>query len=255
VTCKIVDESSLKSGEYVNVLFLARKFEQLPIMFRKGDILRIHRGEFAYFKDLKQIRVNMNYKSSWCLYLGDESSPALESKVDEEDKDYCLRENPYNLSGKSFSQPSDEVKTLRKLWRWIKGSFSKFSFLDVDKLDSLESLKSLHEETKFSEPKLICNLFCRVEAIERVDDYKSYIRFRDHKNGEWNSEIYSRKFPHLKVGDICHLLKVNAYYLKHDRKPYLFFLQKSTLLKNFSFSMEEKEMQKIFDTHDRKLKF
>jgi len=51
VTCKIIDESSFKAGEYINVLFLAREFEQLPIIQRKGDILRIHRGSFGYFKD------------------------------------------------------------------------------------------------------------------------------------------------------------------------------------------------------------
>ena len=31
-TCKIIDESSFKSGEYVSVLFLAKELSQLPIM-------------------------------------------------------------------------------------------------------------------------------------------------------------------------------------------------------------------------------
>lgn len=46
----------------------------------------------------------MNFKSSWCLFIGDETCPALETKVQNENEDpNFYLDTPFNLSGNSFT--------------------------------------------------------------------------------------------------------------------------------------------------------
>jgi len=46
----------------------------------------------------------MNYKSSWCLYAGDDTVSVLEPKVVNEEQDpEFFKITPFNFSGNSFS--------------------------------------------------------------------------------------------------------------------------------------------------------
>ena len=53
MTARIVDSTTLEDDEFVNVLFVAKEFSDLPIIHRIGDILRIHRAQLHYFKEKK----------------------------------------------------------------------------------------------------------------------------------------------------------------------------------------------------------
>ena len=94
----------------------------------------------------------MCYKASWCLYIGDNESPALEPKVLNEDSEPDFYEyTPYNFSGKSFSQNHDEKSSLNKIRKWNKKLLANHYFLDYESLDTLESLrKAVNEEGHYA---------------------------------------------------------------------------------------------------------
>jgi hypothetical protein len=50
------------------VVFFARKFEDLPVSQRVGEIIRIHRATVGFFKERKQLTVNICFNSSWDLF-------------------------------------------------------------------------------------------------------------------------------------------------------------------------------------------
>jgi hypothetical protein len=57
--------------------------EDLPVVRKIGDIIRVHRAIVKEYKGLKQFNVNITYNSSWCLF---HSSDILlkDSKVSDE---------------------------------------------------------------------------------------------------------------------------------------------------------------------------
>lgn len=145
-TAKVIDASTMKEDEYTNVVFLSTKFEDLPIIQRVGDILRCHRAQLEYYKDHKQLKVNVSYKSAWCLYIGDNKSPALEPMVlNEEEKENYFENTPYNFSGKSFSQKEDEKQTLNKMRSWLKKLLIKYSLIDRERVAHLQKLRNAAE--------------------------------------------------------------------------------------------------------------
>ena len=91
VTCRVVDHSLAKKGnvaekDWVTVVFYAKNFEDLPIIQRIGDVIRVHRAEFHHHQGRKQLNVNLFYRGSWCLFVGNEKDQPLEPKVVNEDK-------------------------------------------------------------------------------------------------------------------------------------------------------------------------
>ena len=65
--------------QYSSLVFFAKKFEDLPISQRIGDIIRVHRANVGEYKDTKQFTANIFFNSSWALF-----SPVQKSQ--EEDK-------------------------------------------------------------------------------------------------------------------------------------------------------------------------
>lgn len=249
MTCKVADPSTIEEKEYVNVVFLANELEQLPIIQRVGDILRVHRAQLHYFKDRKQIKVNMGFKSSWCLYTGSMKCPALEPKVIPENEDPNYFEyTPFNFSGKSFSQQEGEVKRLKKLRGYIEKFFQKHHLIKYEEMDSLKTLRE--EVQDGNEPKTFVEMVCKIEGMFDDGEAKTTLRLRDHKGGLWKSQIFKKKFPHLETGDIVVVKNAKAYYLREIAQPEIQFGQKGNILKFMKFSGELKNLKTLFKKLD-----
>lgn len=139
---KIVDptlhstvESSTGKIQHVLCTFHAKRFEDLPVAKKIGDVVRIHRAVVKEFKGIKQINVNLHYNASWCLFhsadfvlkekkLKNEELPCDGGLISSEDEDNDQMEDdeaggdkvkaqterleqrrytPYKFSGKSYS--------------------------------------------------------------------------------------------------------------------------------------------------------
>ena len=58
---KVVDPTLNAKGEYASVVIYANKFEDLPIVHRLGDIIRVHRANMRIYQKKRQFNVNMFY--------------------------------------------------------------------------------------------------------------------------------------------------------------------------------------------------
>jgi len=50
------------------VTCFAKRMEDLPVVRKIGDIIRVHRAIVKEYKGMKQFNVNITYNSSWCLF-------------------------------------------------------------------------------------------------------------------------------------------------------------------------------------------
>ena len=69
---KVIDET-LCSREEGNVkwglvTFYAKRMEDLPVVRKIGDIIRVHRALVKDKKGFKQFSVSLAHNSSWCLF-------------------------------------------------------------------------------------------------------------------------------------------------------------------------------------------
>lgn len=64
------DQSLDKEGviEHCTLVLFAKRFEDLPISQRVGDIIRVHRAYVGSFKGVKQFTANVFFNSSWALF-------------------------------------------------------------------------------------------------------------------------------------------------------------------------------------------
>lgn len=54
--------------EHCTLVMFAKRFEDLPITQRVGDIIRVHRAYAGTFKGVKQFTANIFFNSSWALF-------------------------------------------------------------------------------------------------------------------------------------------------------------------------------------------
>jgi hypothetical protein len=90
---KVIDPTlnpKISAQNYATVIIYAYRFEDLPIVHRIGDIIRIHRAKLRIHNGKRQFNVNMYYVGSWVLYSSDKLSPL----------GAVVNDAPYAYSGK-----------------------------------------------------------------------------------------------------------------------------------------------------------
>lgn len=245
VTCKVIDHSCLAKGGKltpVNVVFFAKTFEDLPIIQRVGDIVRVHRARFQHYNDVKQLNVNMYYRSSWCLFIGNDTEAPLEPKVENEDgTNNYFSYTPYNFSGKSFTQEAHETKILRDLKKWSKDYFAK-NFVVETNIKKTDLDAAVKDQKDF-------DLLAKITDIKDHDQYSNAVTFNDTTGQTWTANLFKRKFPHLKTNDV---LRIKSCSAKEDNT--LVLSAHSNILKFFSFSKIEKHLKSAISskTHIKK---
>ena len=72
---KIIDTSlngaNTKCGDYATVTMYSKRFEELPIVLRCGDIIRLHRATLRMYHNRRQFNVSMHWNGSWALFSTD----------------------------------------------------------------------------------------------------------------------------------------------------------------------------------------
>lgn len=72
----------------------AKRFEDLPICLRIGDVIRVHRATLRMWKGIRQFNVSVHFKSSWALYSSEKLTPT----------GFSPGSAPYAFSGKKTTQ-------------------------------------------------------------------------------------------------------------------------------------------------------
>lgn len=206
VTAKVVDHSLAKKGtvsekDWVTVVFYAKNFEDLPIIQRVGDVIRVHRAQFQHYNDRKQLNVNLFYKGSWCLFIGNEKDEPLEPKVVNEEKDKnFFTHTPYNFSGKSFTWGAEDESILKNLRKWTQDTFAKNDVVDA-KLAQSEVDTAIKKKTDV-------DLLAKVTGLKSHDAHSNDATLVDANGNTWHANLFKKKFPHLAVGSNVRLRSV-----------------------------------------------
>lgn len=178
----------------------------------------------------------MFYRSSWCLFIGNDGESPLEPKVENEDgTNNYFSYTPYNFSGKSFTQEAHETKILKDLKKWSKDYFTKNYVIEHDiKKETID--EAVKDQKDF-------DLLAKITEIKDHDQYSNSVTFNDSTGQTWTANLFKRKFPHLKVNDV---LRVKSCSAKEDNT--LVLSAHSNILKFFSFSKIEKHLKTVISS-------
>jgi hypothetical protein len=109
---KIIDPSLHSKGakptenDFATVVIYGKRFEDLPIASRVGDIIRLHRATLRMYQGKRQFNVSTQWQGSWALFAAEDSAFAPTS--------YC---------GKRATFEKHEVALLNSLRKWIASYF------------------------------------------------------------------------------------------------------------------------------------
>ena len=182
---KIVDPSlntASKSTEYASVVMYAKRFEDLPIVLRAGDIIRLHRATLRMYNGRRQFNVSMQWFGSWALF-STEKVPV----VGVASGDFSAVSHSGNRPTME-KQDSNLLTTLRK---WATSYFQSNDVLTKDMYVPLKNTKS--QKADFDCVAKIC-------AIHEMDAYTNELKLRDASGSTWYTLALKLKFPHLQAG-------------------------------------------------------
>lgn len=96
------------ASDYATLVLYAKRFEDLPIIHRLGDIIRVHRATLRLYNGQRQFNANVFYNSSWALFSTDKKSPLQEIGGQDVQGDLV----PFGHSGQHFTFEKSEAATL-----------------------------------------------------------------------------------------------------------------------------------------------
>ena len=183
---KIVDPSIYvkgKENEFATLVLYAKRFEDLPIITRLGDVIRVHRATLRLYNGQRQFNANIFYNSSWAIFP--------------------LDSNKHEASGnssKSYSQQQSELATLNNIRQWAQKYFAQYNAVAGDTTVTLS--KAAGQKSDF-------DVVAKVAQVFELDEYTNELRLRDTSTKDaWNVLALKLKFPHIKTGDVVRVRSV-----------------------------------------------
>ncbi|CDW75388.1 alpha telomere binding protein [Stylonychia lemnae] len=228
-TIKVVDQTIHHKGEsssplFANVVIYAKRFEDLPIIRRVGDIMRVHRANVKFFNDMRQFYVNLQYNSSWCLFhqnqdkddddFDDNDSDENQNGEDQEmlDQDQLKekqlerqekrRYKPYKFSGRSYTFDINHEKIIMDNIRtWGQNYFANNYVITKDMYMLLKDCKTKMSNDESQE----FDLLCKILKIFEKDENNLEIRIKDLSQEMWFMSVPRFKFQSLKQGEVIRI--------------------------------------------------
>ena len=174
---KIVDPSlntSGKGGGYASVVMYAKRFEDLPIVLRIGDVIRLHRATLRMYMNRRQFNVSMHWNGSWALFESDSAASA-----------------PKTHSGNRPTMEKQDATILAGMRKWATSQFAGNDVLGKDMYIPLKSAKS---------QKADFDCVAKIVGIHEMDAYTNELKLRDASGSTWYTLALRLKFPQLKAG-------------------------------------------------------
>jgi hypothetical protein len=186
---KVVDPSCHTKGDYASVVIYAKRFEDLPIIHRVGDIIRVHRAELRMYNNMRQFNVNLGNIhqcfASWALYSTDRQTPLGE----------VAQDGPYAYSGNKPTVERQDSAIVSTLKNWARGHFQASSE-DVGK--SLPLSRASGASGDF-------DVNARILQVFDLDEYTQELKLRDGSGQVFYTLALKLKFPHLRQGAVVRI--------------------------------------------------
>jgi hypothetical protein len=187
---KIVDPSlntGSKNGDYASVVMYAKRFEDLPIVLRIGDIIRLHRATLRVYNNRRQFNLSMNWTSSWALF-STEKQPVTGASAG----DFA----PVSHSGSHPTIEKQDTSMLSNLRRWATNFFSGNDVVTKDMSVALNKAKS--QSADF-------DVVAKIVDVHEMDTYTNELKLRDNSGSTWYTMAIKLKFPHLRSGQVVRI--------------------------------------------------
>jgi hypothetical protein len=176
---KVVDPSlnGAKSNEYASIVLYANRFEDLPIVNRVGDVIRVHRAALRLYDDKRQFNVNVQHNGSWCLFSTDKSSDST----------------ALAYSGKRHSFEKHEFALLSSMRKWASQYFAQHNGSPSANVKALKDVKGASGDF---------DVVAKITQLHEFDEYTNELCLRDASGDSWYTLAMKLKFPHLRQGQV-----------------------------------------------------
>jgi len=182
---KIVDPTLHSKGgkptdnDYATVVIYAKRFEDLPIANKVGDIIRLHRATLRMYKNQRQFNVSTHWNGSWAVFNCEDSSYA-----------------PAYYSGKRATFEKHETTLLSTLRKWVANYFAQYDGLTADNYTHLKNAKSADRD--FDVVAKVLNIF-------EMDEFTNELKIADATGDAWYVLALKLKFPGLSAGQVIRI--------------------------------------------------
>jgi hypothetical protein len=222
---KIVDPS-LNGKDHATVVIYAKRFENLPIVHRLGDVIRLHRASLRMYRAHRQFNISTHYNGSWALF-STESKNALGQ---------ATGDAPFAFSGNRSTFEKHEQSILSNLRKWAQSHFSSQDGVSSERVRALNKVKNSAGDF---------DVQARITNIHEMDEYTNELRLRDASGASWNTLALKLKFPHLSVGQAVRIR--SATWDETSSKNVLGLSHYSNIVTFISSSRVAKALAKVQD--------
>ena len=184
---KIVDPSlnaGGKGGGFATAVIYSTRFEDLPIVLRLGDVIRLHRATLRMFDGKRQFNVSVQWNGSWALFSTDKTTALGAGTSDFQ---------PFLWSGKRYSFEKHETATLSSLRKWASSYFGSSDGVSKDMYKPLNTAKK--QPADF-------DVVAKIVGIHEMDAYTNELKLKDGSGSVWYTLALKLKFPHLRTGQV-----------------------------------------------------
>ena len=177
-----ITDSSIASGKkdsWAQLVLYARKFEDLPIVQRIGDVIRVNRSILRLHNGRKQFNASIYFNSSWALFSSDKRDPEGNERGDAE---------PFGHNGKKFSFEKHEKDSLNRARKFAQSHFASNNVLSSDMHVALSKASSQKNDfdvlaLKLKFPHLAVNDVVRIRsAIYDETSRKNVLNLSHYSN-------------------------------------------------------------------------
>ena len=184
---KIADSSlnsNTKGGNFATVVLYAKRFEDLPIVLRLGDVIRLHRATLRMHNGVRQFNVSVQVNGSWALWSTDKLTAEGNATSDFQ---------PASFSGKRFSFEKHETATLGNIRKWAGSYFTNNDAVTKDMYKALNTAKKQGADF---------DVVAKIVGIHEMDAYTNELKLKDGSGSVWYTLALKLKFPHLRPGQV-----------------------------------------------------
>jgi hypothetical protein len=218
------------SSDYATLVLYAKRFEDLPIIQRIGDIIRVHRATLRLYNNQRQFNASVFYNSSWALFSTDKKTPQQEVSGD----DKPTNENiPFSFSGKHYTFEKQESAILANTRKWANQYVSQYNVITSDMVQPLSKAQS--QKNDF-------DVVAKILQIFELDEYTNELKLKDQSGQVFYTLALKLKFPHLRAGEVVRIRSA-TYDDTATQKKVLLLSHYSNILTFVSASKLAKEVK------------
>lgn len=222
------------SSDYATLVLYAKRFEDLPIIHRLGDIIRVHRATLRLYNGQRQYNANVFYNSSWALFSTDKKSPLQEIGGQDATSELA----PFHYSGKHFTFEKNEAATLQNIRKWAQQYFSQYNVISNDMFTPLNKAQSHKGDF---------DVIAKILQVFELDEYTNELKLKDASGQVFYTLALKLKFPHLRAGEVVRIRSA-TYDETATQKKVLILQHYSNILTFVSGSKLAKDLKaKISD--------